>query len=257
VAVNVDRDGAVAVVTVDRPEALNALNAETNELLLGAARELSADDAVRVVVLTGSGDKAFVAGADIAAMKDLTAEQARRWSELGQAVMSAIEAGPHPWIAAVNGFALGGGCELALACDFRLAADNAKFGQPEIGLGITPGYGGTQRLARCVGQSWANYLVLTGRHIRADEALRIGLVTAVHPKEELMTQALKLAADLAGKSPLAMRSCRRALRASLDVDLETGQRIERDEFALCFASADQKEGMGAFLEKRAPEFTGE
>jgi enoyl-CoA hydratase len=171
--------------------------------------------------------------------------------------MSAIEAAPQPWIAAVNGFALGGGCELALACDLRLAADNAKFGQPEIGLGITPGYGGTQRLPRTVGQSWANYLVLSGRHIRADEALRIGLVTAVHPRDELMTQALKLAAELAAKSPLAMRYCKRALRASLDVDLETGQLIERDLFALCFASADQKEGMGAFLEKRTPEFTGE
>ena len=256
-AVNVDRDGAVAVVTVDRPEALNALNAETNEALLAAARALSADGSVRVVVLTGGGDKAFVAGADIAAMKDLSAEQARRWSELGQAVMSAIEAAPQPWIAAVNGFALGGGCELALACDLRLAAETAKFGQPEIGLGITPGYGGTQRLTRTVGQSWANYLVLSGRHIRADEALRIGLVTAVYPREELLTQALKLAADLAAKSPLAMRYCKRALHAGLDVDLETGQRIERDLFALCFASADQKEGMAAFLEKRAPEFTGE
>lgn len=256
-AVTVSRDGAVAVVTVDRPEALNALDAETNERLLAAARELGADEGVRVVVLTGAGDKAFVAGADIAAMKDLSAEQARRFSELGQAVMSAIEAAPQPWIAAVNGFALGGGCELALACDLRLAAETAKFGQPEIGLGITPGFGGTQRLVRTVGRGWATWMVLTGRHIGADLALRLGLVTAVHPRGELMPQALRLAADLAAKSPLALRYCKRALQAAGDVDLETGQRIERDLFALCFASADQKEGMSAFLEKRAPVFAGE
>ncbi len=256
-AVNVERDGGVAVVTVDRPEALNALNAETNAALLAAACELGADGSVRAVVLTGGGDKAFVAGADIAAMKDMGAEQARRFSELGQAVMSAIEAAPQPWIAAVNGFALGGGCELALACDLRLAAETARFGQPEIGLGITPGFGGTQRLTRIVGPSWASFLVLSGRQIRADEALRIGLVTAVHPRQELKAEALKLAADLAAKSPLAMRSCKRALLAGLDVDIANGQVIERDLFALCFASADQKEGMAAFLEKRAPRFTGE
>ena len=255
-AVHVTREGAVAVVTVDRPDALNALNAETNELLLAAVRELSADRDVRAVVLTGAGDKSFVAGADIAAMKELTADEAVRWSELGQAVMSGIEAAPQPWVAAVNGFALGGGCELALACDIRLASENAKFGQPEIGLGITPGYGGTQRLARAVGQSWASYLVLSGRHIRADEAQRIGLVVAVYPKDELMAQALKLAGELAAKSPIAMRACKQAVNAAFDVDLATGQRIERDLFALCFASADQKEGMSAFLEKRAPEFTG-
>jgi enoyl-CoA hydratase len=226
-AVEVVREGVVAVVTVNRPEALNSLDAATNRGLLAAAHELSADESVRAVVLTGGGHKSFVAGADIAAMSSLTAEQARQWGALGQSVMSAIEAAPQPWIAAVNGFALGGGCELALACDIRLAAENAKFGQPEINLGI-----------------------------RADEALRIGLVQAVFPRDELMTQAMKLAEELAGKSPLAMRYCKAAVNAAADTDLETGQRIERDLFALAFATEDQTEGMQAFLQKRAPEFTG-
>ena len=255
-AVEVTREGAVALVTVSRPEALNALNSATNLLLLAAVRELSADDSVRAVVLTGGGDKAFVAGADIAEMQGFTAEEARRFGALGQAVMSAIEAAPQPWIAAVNGFALGGGCELALACDIRFAGEKAKFGQPEINLGITPGFGGTQRLPRNVGAGWAKYLVLSGRHLRADEALRIGLVQAVFPKDELMTQALKLAEELAAKSPLAMRYCKAAVNAAADTDITTGQGIERDLFALAFASEDQSEGMAAFLEKRAPELRG-
>jgi enoyl-CoA hydratase len=255
-AVEVTRQGAVAVVTVARPEALNALNSATNGLLLAAVRALSADDSVRAVVLTGAGEKAFVAGADIAEMQGFTADEARRFAALGQAVMSGIEAAPQPWIAAVNGFALGGGCELALACDIRLAGEKAKFGQPEITLGITPGFGGTQRLPRSVGAGWAKYLVLSGRHLRAEEALRIGLVQAVFPRDELMAQALKLAEELAGKSPLAMRYCKAAVNAAADTDIATGQGIERDLFALAFASDDQTEGMTAFLEKRAPEFRG-
>jgi len=255
-AVEVSRQEGVAVVTVSRPEALNALNEETNRGLLRVATELAADEGVRAVVLTGAGDKAFVAGADIAAMARLTPEEARQFSLLGSRALAAIEQSPQPWVAAVNGFALGGGCELALACDVRFAADHAKFGQPEITLGITPGFAGTQRLPRAVGAGWAKYLVLSGGVIRADEALRIGLVQAVFPKDELMDKAMKLARELASRSPLIMQYCKQAVSRALDVDLETGTQIERDLFALCFASEDQREGMAAFLEKRVPQFKG-
>ena len=255
-AVELTREGAVAIVTVARPEALNALNTETNERLADIVSELSADGAVRAVVLTGAGGTSFVAGADIAEMQHFSAEQARRFGALGQAVMNGIEAAPQPWVAAVNGFALGGGCELALACDIRLASEKAKFGQPEIGLGITPGFGGTQRLPRMVGEGWAKYLVLSGRHIRAEEALRIGLVQAVFPAAELQAEALKLARELAARPPLAVRYIKSQIHAAVSSDLTTGQGVERDLFALAFASEDQSEGMAAFLEKRPPEFTG-
>jgi enoyl-CoA hydratase len=256
-AVEVKRDGAVAVVTVARPEVRNALNRATNEELLRVARELARDAAVRAVVLTGAGEKAFVAGADIAEFRGLTPEQARQSSWLGRKVIEAIEGSPQPWIAAVNGFALGGGCELALGCDIRFAADNARFGQPEVGLGITPGWGGTQRLPREVGNGWASYLCLSGRLIDAEEARRIGLVQAVFPAAELQAEALKLARELAARPPLAVRYIKSQIHHALNVDIEAGHEIERDLFALTFASDDAGEGMDAFLEKRAPKgFTG-
>lgn len=256
-AVEVKRDGAVAIVTVARPEVRNALNRATNEELLRVARDLAHAAAVRAVVLTGAGDKAFVAGADIAEFRGLTPEQARQSSWLGRKVIEAIEGAPQPWIAAINGFALGGGCELALGCDIRFAADNARFGQPEVGLGITPGWGGTQRLPREVGNGWASYLCLSGRLIDAAEALRIGLVQAVFPAAELQAEALKLAGELAAKPPLAVRYIKSQIHHALNVDIEAGHEIERDLFALTFASDDAGEGMDAFLEKRAPKgFTG-
>jgi len=257
VAVLIERREAVAIVTVSRPEALNALNSETNQGILDAAVELARDEAIRAVVLTGDGDKSFVAGADIAQMSTMTAEQARRFSLLGRDMCAAIERAPQPWIAAVNGYALGGGCELALACDIRFAAESAKFGQPEITLGITPGFGGTQRLPRNVGVGWAKYLCLSGRPIRAEEALRIGLVQAVYPKDELMPQALKLAEELAAKSRLTLSYVKAQVGRALDLDIDAGHEAERNLFALCFASADQKEGMDAFLNKRKPQFKGE
>ena len=252
-AIQVEREGAVAVVTISRPEVLNALNKATNEELLGVARELSQDDVVRAVVLTGAGDKAFVAGADIAEFRDMTPEDARQQSLLGGRVVAAIEGAPQPWIAAINGFALGGGCELALACDIRFAADTARFGQPEVNLGITPGFGGTQRLPREVGNGWASYLCLSGRMIDAAEARAIGLVQAVFPAAELMSEALKLAAELAAKPPLAVRFIKSQIHHALNVDIEAGQEIERDLFALTFATDDRREGMDAFLEKRKPK----
>jgi enoyl-CoA hydratase len=256
-AVEVKRDGAVAVVTVVRPEVRNALNRATNEELLRVARELARDAVVRAVVLTGAGEKAFVAGADIAEFRALTPEQARQSSWLGRKVIEAIEGSPQPWIAAVNGFALGGGCELALGCDIRFAADNARFGQPEVGLGITPGWGGTQRLPREVGNGWASYLCLSGRLIDAAEARRIGLVQAVFPAAELQAEALKLARELAARPPLAVRYIKSQIHHALNVDIEAGHEIERDLFALTFASDDAGEGMDAFLEKREPKgFTG-
>jgi enoyl-CoA hydratase len=248
--------GQVGVLTVNRPKALNALNAATLDELVHALARIAEDTAVRALLITGGGDKAFIAGADIAAMRDMSALEAQAFSELGQRVMQAIEALPIPVIALVNGYALGGGCELALACDWIIASERAAFGQPEVNLGIPPGFGGTQRLARLVGRARALELITTGRQIKADEALRIGLVNAVVPGEQLTAKGLETARLIAAKAPIAVRVAKQAVQRGLDVDLANGCVLETSLFAVAFGTADRQEGMMAFLEKRAPKFEG-
>jgi enoyl-CoA hydratase len=253
-SVRLDREEAVAIITVDRPEALNAFDVETLGALLVRLREL--DDDVRVVVLTGAGDRAFAAGADIKHMSELDVEEANAWGELGHEVGRLLETIPQPTIAAINGFALGGGCELALACDLRYAATNAKLGQPEINLGIIPGWGGTQRLARVAGIGLAKELILTGRTVDADEAYRRGLVHAVFEPAELMRKTLETARLLASKSPIALAAAKAAVNRALHGDHPGNLSHEGTDFADLFASDDAREGMRAFVEKREPRFTG-
>lgn len=250
-----DRD-AVAVVTINRPKALNALNAEVIDGLTALFRERAGREGLRAVVLTGAGGKAFVAGADIAAMKDMTPVQAEAFTEKNVALTEAILACPVPVIAAVDGFALGGGCEIAMICDIVLAGPRAKFGQPEVNLGVIPGFGGTQRLVRRVGMAAAMDLVLTGRLIGAQEAVAIGLASRAVAEGTALDAALEVAATIASKGPVAIRLARRAIHENADVALATGLAAERTLFALCFATDDQKEGMTAFLEKRPAAFTG-
>ncbi|HEV7133537.1 MAG TPA: enoyl-CoA hydratase-related protein [Gaiellaceae bacterium] len=248
------RDGAVAIVTIDRQDALNALDVATLTELRDRLRELAGDTAVRAVVLTGAGEKAFVAGADIKYMSGLDPEGAKGWGALGHEAGRLLETMPKPTIAAINGFALGGGCELALACDIRYASSRAKLGQPEINLGIVPGWGGTQRLARICGLGVAKELVYTGRTIDADEALRIGLVNAI--ADPVLDHALATAHELAAKSPVALSLAKRLCNLTLGVDHAGGLETEADEFGALFASEDAKEGLAAFVAKRAPSFTG-
>lgn len=253
--VRLDMQGAVATITMDRQDKLNALNTAVLESLAAVIAQIGSDaPGVRAAVLTGAGDKAFVAGADIGQMAQMTVAQARDFSALGQRIFASLEELHLPVIAAVNGFALGGGCELALACDFILASDNARFSQPEVGLGVIPGFGGTQRLARRVGLGRARELVFTGEMIGADEALRIGLVNRVLPKTELLPAAQQLAATIAGKAPLAVAAAKRAMRVGYDQALGAASALETIEFAGLFGSLDQKEGMSAFVQKRKPEF---
>lgn len=242
--------GNAALVTIDRQEALNALCSAVLDELDAVITRAEADDAVRAVVITGAG-RAFVAGADIAEMAGFSSAEGRRFSTRGNAVLARLETMAKPVIAAVNGFALGGGCELALACDIRLAGEKAKFGQPETGLGITPGFGGTQRLARIIGVSRAMELLFTARIVGAPEAERLGLVSAVYPQEELLDRALALAETIAANAPIAVAESKRCVRFGLQTDMATAAAFEAEAFGVTCGTEDKREGMSAFLEKRA------
>ena len=250
--VNVDLQGAVAVLTIDRPKALNALNPEVLADLKAAFEGLD-QNTVRCVVLTGAGDKSFVAGADIGSMSTMTRAEGEAFGKLGNDIFLMIESFPLPVIAAVNGFALGGGCELAMSCDIRICSDNAMFGQPEVGLGITPGFGGTQRLPRLVGMGMAKQLLYTARNIDAAEALRIGLVNAVVPQAELMDTALKMANNVAKNAPIAVRACKQAVNEGMQVSIDKAVEIEEKLFGGCFETHDQVEGMACFLSREKPK----
>ena len=254
--VRVDRADGVATVTIDRPDALNALDVETLSALRERLGELRDDREARVIVLTGEGDRAFAAGADIKYMSGLGPEQAKEWGELGHNVGQLLETSPAPTVAAINGFALGGGCELALACDLRYASRTAKLGQPEINLGIIPGWGGTQRLARATTLGFAKELILTGRMVDAAEAKERGLVNAVYEPDELMAKSLETAATLAKLSPIALAAAKAATNRALQGDHADNLDSEADHFGELFASEDAKEGLSAFVEKREARFIG-
>ena len=246
--VKVEQQGHVGILTIDRQEALNALNSQVLNDLDAAIDEVAANDDVYVVVLTGAG-RSFVAGADIGEMKGFSSADGKKFGVHGGGVFLKLENMAKPVIAAINGFALGGGCELSMACDIRLASEKAKFGQPEVGLGITPGFGGTQRLARIVGVSNAMELILTAKVIKAEEAQRMGLVSHVYPAEELMDQAIALAQAIAANAQVAVRQSKAAIRHGLQTDMYTGAAFEAEAFGLCFATEDQKDAMTAFVNK--------
>lgn len=248
-----EKQDKIGILRINRPKALNALNSQVLEELEQAIEKIEKDREIHILILTGEG-RAFVAGADIGEMKDMTVFQARAFAEQGLRVFRKIELMEKPVIAAVNGFALGGGCELSMCCDIRLASEDAKFGQPEVGLGITPGFAGTQRLARLVGVGRAKELIFTADMIDAKEAYRIGLVNKVVEEDRLMEEALAMAQRIAEKGQLAVRFAKTAINRGIETDLETGMAIEKDLFGLCFTTEDQKEGMEAFLEKRSPNY---
>ena len=252
-----EKKAATAYVTVNRPKVLNALNVATVTELGQVFSEIQKDESTRTVILTGAGEKAFVAGADISELADLDEASGKEFARSGQAVFDQIENLGKPVIACVNGFALGGGCELAMACTMRLASENAKFGQPEVKLGIIPGYGGTQRLPRLVGKGMALQLLLTGEIITAQEALRMGLVNEVTSSADLISRAEAIAQKILANGPVAVQRVLEAANRGLDMTLAEGLQIEADLFATCCTTADKKEGTTAFLEKRTPQFHGE
>jgi enoyl-CoA hydratase len=255
-SLTLQRDGAVAVVTVNRPKVLNALNTATLDELAATMRGLQQDETVRCLIVTGAGEKSFIAGADINELAALTPTLGREHARAGQAVFDLVEQLGKPVIAAINGYALGGGCELAMACTIRIAADTARLGQPEINLGMIPGFGGTQRLSRLVGTGRAFELLLTGEPIGAAEAYRIGLVNRVVPASELMAEAHRLAAAIAAKAPVAVRYVLEAVRGGVQLPLADALALEATLVGLMASTADMREGARAFLEKRAPEFKG-
>ena len=240
--------GATGIITINRERALNALNSTVLEELDQTLDAVNLEE-VRCLILTGAGQKSFVAGADIGEMSNLTKAEGEAFGKKGNDVFRKLETFPIPVIAAINGFALGGGCEIAMSCDIRICSDNAVFGQPEVGLGITPGFGGTQRLARLVGAGMAKQMIYTARNIKADEAFRIGLVNAIYTQEELMPAAEKMAAGIAKNAPIAVRNCKKAINEGLDVDMDAAIVIEEKLFGDCFETEDQKYGMAFFLDK--------
>ena len=249
-------ENEIGILTIQRPSALNALNYDTMIEIEEVVDKVVSDSSIKAVIITGEGEKSFVAGADIAYMQNLSAVEGYKWGEIGQRVFQKIEDLPQPVIAAVNGFALGGGCELAMACDIRFASDNAKFGQPEVTLGITAGFGGTQRLPRLVGKGRAKELLFAGTMISAEEAYRIGLVNKVFSQSELMSEAKIFANKISQIAPVAVQATKMAVNRGMDMDLRSGIAFEASLFGMTFSTEDQSEGMSAFLEKRKADFKG-
>lgn len=247
-----EQDGFVGVITINRPKALNALNSDVLKELDACLDGINLET-TRALILTGAGEKSFVAGADIGEMSTLTKAEGEAFGKIGNDVFRKLETFPIPVIAAINGFALGGGCEISMSCDIRICSENAVFGQPEVGLGITPGFGGTQRLARIIGVGKAKEMIYAATNVKAEEAYRIGLVNAVYPLEELIPAAKKLAGKIAKNAPIAVRACKKAINEGLDAVMDEAIVIEEKLFGSCFETEDQKEGMKAFLEKRKVE----